>query len=160
MKENAYKQARLRAAETDPGFSTVEQAYQSLNISREKLLMIEQSAPGKRKADPNPDEVVRMAKVYHAPELLNYYCANQCPIGEGMPELMHENLDQISVHLMSALHYLTSVNDRIYSILEDGQVSESERQEFGKILNTLNKIAYSANSLELWAKKNGLTEKR
>ena len=49
-------------------------------------------------------------------------------------------------------------NDRIFAILEDGQISENEREEFSNILKTLEKISYSAGSLELWAKKIGFEE--
>lgn len=31
---------------------------------------------------PHPDEVLRMAEKYRQPNLCNYYCANQCPIGQ------------------------------------------------------------------------------
>ena len=31
---------------------------------------------------PHPEEVLMMAKQYKQPDLCNYYCANQCPIGQ------------------------------------------------------------------------------
>ena len=33
------------------------------------------------KSTAHPDEVLLMADKYKGPELCNYYCANQCPIG-------------------------------------------------------------------------------
>lgn len=158
MATNAYKQARLNAAKKDPSFSTVEHTYQQLFMSRERLLMIEQTDPNKRKADPNPEEVQLMAKVYGAPELLDHYCTHQCPMKKGNTPLLHDNLGEISANLMSSLHFLYKVDDKIHNILSDSKVVPEEVEEFKKILKALKDIAYSANSLELWAKKNGLTE--
>lgn len=31
---------------------------------------------------PHPEEVLIMADKYKSPELCNYYCSNQCPIGQ------------------------------------------------------------------------------
>ena len=99
-----------------------------------------------------------MAKVYDAPELYNYYCTNECPIDCNSQPFIYDDLDKISVRLMSALHFLENANDRIYAILEDGVISENEKEEFENILSTLEKISYSADSLELWAKKNGFKD--
>lgn len=159
MEENIYKQARLRASKKNPEFSTVERTYPKLYISREKLLMIEQNDPHKRKAIPTQDEVVVMATAYNAPQLRNYYCTHQCPVGKGETPLMYESLSEISASLMSSLHFLDRANDRIHSILRDSQITENEKAEFKQIIETLKNIAYSANSLELWAQKNGLIEK-
>ncbi len=159
MKENIYKQARLNAAKTNPNLRSVEKTYPQLFISREKLLMIEQTDPNRRSTNPNPDEVLQMSNLYNAPELCNYYCTHHCPIGKGSPELMYNNLEQITVRLMVAMHYLEDANDGIFRILEDGKVENEEREEFTKILEILSKISYSANSLELWAQKNKFKKK-
>ena len=59
---------------------------------------------------------------------------------------------------MTALHMLQNANDTIYRILEDGKISDDEKQDFANVIETLKKLSYSADSLELWAKKNGLAE--
>ena len=56
---------------------------------------------------PHPEEVLIMADKYKSPELCNYYCSNQCPIGQQyvpeikMKELPHikEELEKISVNV-------------------------------------------------------------
>ena len=35
---------------------------------------------------PHPEEVLIMADKYKSPELCNYYCSNQCPIGQRSEE--------------------------------------------------------------------------
>ena len=157
-KENIYKNARLKAAKKKSQFKNVALAFQELGIRREKLLHIEQTDSRKEMEDPSPEEVVIMAREYDAPELCNYYCTKQCPIGKGTPTLIHDNLNEISTRLMNALHFLQGADDKIYKILEDGKITDDERRDLKQIIETLNKISYSASSLELWAKKNGYVE--
>ena len=46
-------------------------------ISPERIEKIENE-----RSLPYPDEVLAMAEKYRQPSLCNYYCANQCPIGQ------------------------------------------------------------------------------
>lgn len=150
MKENIYRTARKKASEKNPDLKSLDTAQDIVCIDRLRLLKIENG-----QKCPNPEDIVAMAKVYDAPELCNYYCTNECPIDCNSQPFIYDDLDKISVRLMSALHFLDNANDRIFAILEDGQVTENEREEFENILATLHKISYSAGSLELWAKKHG-----
>lgn len=151
--ENIYRLARKKAASENTLLKSLDTAQDVLCIDRLRLLKIENG----QKA-PEPEDIAAMAKAYDAPELRNYYCAKECPLGCSSEPLIYDDLDKISVRLMSALHFLENAEDKIYAILEDGRVTENERAEFGNILDTLEKIAYSANSLQLWAKKNGFEE--
>mgnify|MGYP000624031513 CR=1 FL=1 len=45
-------------------------------ISEDRLERIENE-----KVQPAPEDVIRMSQVYNAPELCNYYCSHECPIG-------------------------------------------------------------------------------
>lgn len=151
MKEdNIYRSARKRAAQTNPLLNSLDTAQDVLCIDRLRLLKIENG-----QKLPNPEDIVSMANVYDAPELCNYYCTKECPVRCDETPLIYDDLEKISVRLMSALHFMEKANDRLFEILEDGQVSEDQRRDFVKILDTLKKVSYSADSLELWAKKNG-----
>lgn len=151
--ENIYRAARKKAAQENPFLNSLETAQDALCIDRLKLLKIENG-----QKCPNPEDVAAMAKAYNAPELRNFYCSKECPLGCDEKPFIYDDLDKISVRLMSALHFLENANDRIFAILEDGEISENEREEFANILKTLDKISYSAGSLELWAKKNGFED--
>lgn len=153
MEDNIYRKARKQAARTQPLLNNCESAQDLVYIERTKLLGIESGDK-----TPSPDDVVSMSKVYHAPELCNYYCTNQCPIGKDKPTLIYKDLNEIAVRLMSALHFLNNANDTIYRILEDGRIDDYEEEDFRKVIATLKKLSYCADSLELWAKKNGLDE--
>ena len=150
MDENIYRKARKKAAKQKPLLNNCESAQDLVYIERTKLLAIESGDK-----NPSPDDVVSMSKAYDAPELCNYYCTNQCPIGKDKPTLIYSDLNEISVRLMSALHYLQKSSDTIYRVLEDGKINDGEQEDFMKIIETLKKLSYSADSLELWAKKNG-----
>ena len=158
MEENIYKRARLAAAKTNSDLKTVEKAFPHLFISREKLLMIEQTDPKKKRTTPTPSEVEIMAQVYEAPELRDYYCTGQCPLGKHREPLKYNSLGDISASLMAALYFLDNASDRIHTILSDNRVTDEEKEDFLKSLSILKNIAYSANCLELWAKKNGFIE--
>lgn len=52
------------------------------------------------RCEPHPDEVLVMSEKYKSPELCNYYCSNQCPIGrQYVPEVKIQNLSQIVLRL-------------------------------------------------------------
>ena len=97
-----------------------------------------------------------MAEVYRAPELCDQYCTGQCPIGKDRKPLLYKDLNQISAQLTSSLYFLQSANDLVFSILEDGKIAREEQDAFRKELQLLDKVSYGAQSLKLWAKKNGL----
>ena len=155
MSENIYKKARLRAAASNASLRTVEHAHPFVCIGREKMLAIEQSDPSKKMADPEPGEVLMMAKAYNSHELCDYYCTTQCPIGKSNSPLIYDDLGKISARLMSSLHFLEAANDEIHSILADSEINDTETIKFRNIIKTLDDIVYSAESLKLWAKKNG-----
>ena len=151
MAENRYRQARKQAAEKNPLLNNSESAQDIVHIERSRLIAIE-----KGQKSPYPEEIVSMAEVYGAPELCDGYCTSQCPIGRGRRPLLYEDLNQISAQLMSSLYFLQSANDLVFSILEDGHVDQQEREAFRKVLQLLDKVSYGAQSLKLWAQKNGM----
>lgn len=54
---------------------------------------------------PHPDEVLLMAEKYKQPGLCNYYCANQCPIGQQyVPEVKIKDLSQIVLEMLASLN--------------------------------------------------------
>lgn len=155
-KDNIYRRARKKAAETNFLLNDSKNSQEFLGIDKAKLLAIENG-----KKSPHPDDVATMATVYDAPELCNFYCACECSIGKQQPVKRYEydNLSEISVKLIVSLNELEQIESRIYKILADGKISESEREEFDGIVDVLGKIAFSAESLKLWAKKHGFEKK-
>lgn len=99
----------------------------------------------------HPEDVVLMAKCYRKPGLCNYYCSNECPIGkERIPDIEFKELGQIAIETLNALNRMNKEKDRLLEIAEDGTVGPEEKKDFLVIKSTLDKIALSVRTLQLW----------
>ncbi len=118
-------------------------------ISAAKIEKIENN-----KVAVQPDDVIAMAKCYKAPELCNFYCSQECPIGQQyVPEIEVKNLTQIAVETLNSLNRMNKEKDRLLEIVEDGQVTPDEYHDFFEIKKTLEKISLSVDTLQLWVDK-------
>ena len=125
---------REKAAEMIPGFSP------------ERIEKIENG-----RIQIQPDDVMLLAEYYKAPFLCNYYCANECPIGQVhalRPE--PKELAQIAVETLNALNRMNRSTARLLEIVEDGQVRSDEYDDFVEIKEVLDRIALSVANLQLW----------
>lgn len=102
-----------------------------------------------------PDDVVALSKAYNRPELRNYYCCHQCPIGEiDAPEVndannVHKTLVEMSVSLES----INAKKMRLMEILADGKVDDTEILDLNKILEELEKISMAVEAIQIWCEK-------
>ena len=70
---------------------------------------------------PRPEEVLKMQEVYKHPELSNYYCSHECPIGkEYVPEVSEKELSQITLEMLATLNSLEKQKNRLIEITVDG----------------------------------------
>ncbi len=120
---NPFCKARIDAAKYNDSLFSKEKAAEFLGISASTLSDYEL---GVTKTVP-PDMVLKMADLYNAPELENYYCTNVCPLGGDMTKV---------------------------DIVEDGTIDESEKADLQRVLSNLEKLEQIACSLKLWVKKN------
>ena len=85
---------------------------EELNLTREEAsLLLETMAPERiekienERTIPHPDEVLLMAEKYKSPQLCNYYCANECPIGKQyVPEIKIKDLSAITLEMLASLN--------------------------------------------------------
>lgn len=148
--DNVYYKARMEAAAENDDFSSREKAAEILSIDRTRLARIELET-----ILPYPEEVVIMSKAYNAPELLNFFCARECPIGKGnVHEVTMDDLDRLTLKVLGSLKDIDSLRMALIAISEDGVVTSSEEKQFYAILDSLDKIAENANALKIWALKN------
>ena len=128
-------------------------------ISPERIERIENE-----KSSPNPDEVLQMADKYKLPRLCNYYCANQCPIGqEYVPEVKVKELSQITLELLASLNAMNSQRERLIEITVNGKIDESEIADFVHIQEELERISVIVETLQLWSERmlaNGLIDEK
>lgn len=150
-KNTIYKEARLRASENNDRLRSREGASELLDVSVGSLLNYE---TGVCKQIPT-DIVVKMAEIYNAPELMNYYCCNECLIGKCIAapvEIME--MDRITIKILASLKNIDEVKEELLDITEDGVISEDERPKLKKIIDFLEKISKESQALKIWAQKN------
>ena len=119
-------------------------------ISSDRLEKIEN-----RRLIARPDEILAIAEAYRAPGIINYYCTHDCDIGgKYINEVKPKELSQIAIETLNSLNKLNHVKDRLLEIVEDGQITEDEYDDFSAIKGNLDKIAHAVDSLQLWLDEN------
>jgi transcriptional regulator with XRE-family HTH domain len=100
---------------------------------------------------PHPDEVLAMEQGYQNPELSNYYCTHECPIGmKYVQKAELKELPQLTVELLSALHAMDEERDRLIDISVDGRVNSFERKQFDVILAKLTVLDRTIRGMRIW----------
>ena len=117
-----------------------------VHVSPERIEKIESG-----KSAPHPDEVLGMERAYRNPELSNYYCTHECPIGmKYEPEAKLAELPQLTVELVSALNALSEEKGRLIDISVDGRVNDFERRQFDLILEKLTRLESAIRGTRIW----------
>lgn len=120
-----------------------------VGITAERLEKIENE-----RSLPHPDEVLLMAEKYKQPRLCNYYCANQCPIGQQyVPEVKVKDLSQIILEMLASLNSMNKQRERLIEITVDGKISEDEILDFVAIQEELERISIAVETLQLWSER-------
>lgn len=150
---NVYFVARKRAAETwDDRLSSREGAAALIGVSESTLADYEL---GVTKVVP-VDKVALMAEFYHAPELKNMYCKNECPIGKDM-NIAVESKGIESVVLKIVQEFSTNRIDdfknTLVEIAQDGKIESREISALQMMLGWANDMEFALSQLELTAKK-------
>ena len=129
---------------------TREEASELLvTMSPERIEKIES-----QRSMPHPDEVLLMSDQYKKPELCNFYCANQCPIGQQyVPEVKIKDLSQIVLETLASLNSMQKKKDRLIEITVDGQITGEELGDFVRIQEELEKISIAVETLQLWCER-------
>ena len=103
---------------------------------------------------PHPEEVLIMAEKYKQPRLCNYYCANQCPIGQKyVPEIKVKDLSQIVLEMLDSLNSMNKQKDRLIEITVDGKITGDEIEDFVYIQEELERISIAVETLQLWSER-------
>ena len=134
---------------------------EGLKLSREAASELLESIPPERiekieneRSLPHPDEVLVMSDKYKQPSLCNYYCANQCPIGqEYVPEIKVKDLSQIVLEMLASLNSVSKQKDRLIEITADGKISCDELEDFVFIQEELERISITVETLQLWSER-------
>ena len=134
---------------------------ESLKLTREAASeLLETIAPERiekienERCLPHPDEVLVMADKYKQPSLCNYYCANQCPIGQQyVPEIKVKDLSQIVLEMLASLNAMNKQKERLIEITVDGKITGDELKDFIYIQEELERISIAVETLQLWSER-------
>lgn len=149
--DNIYCRCRKEAAKYNDKLNSREGASELLGVSPSSLADYEL---GNTKVVP-VDKVVLMADLYNAPEIKNYYCTHECPIGqETIHKLEVAEFDRLTLKVLAALRKMDSINDALIEIAADGKVNDWERPKFNEVMESLDDMAKHTQELRLWAEKN------
>ena len=106
------------------------------------------------KSNPHPDEILAMAEGYKMPELCNYYCANECAIGQKyVPEVKIKGLSQIILEMLDSLNAMEEQQRRLIQISANGKIERDEVKDFVHIQEDLERISINVETLQLWAEQ-------
>ena len=101
-----------------------------------------------------------MSECYKDPELCNYYCSHECPIGRKyVPEVKLKDLSQITLEMLASLNNMEKEKNRLIEITVDGVITEDEQEDFNKIKEELDSISLSVSALKMWIDNAILTGK-
>lgn len=134
---------------------------ESLQLTRETASELLESITPERiekieneRSLPHPDEVLVMAEKYKQPGLCNYYCANQCPIGQQyVPEVKIKDLSQIILEMLASLNSMNKQKERLIEITVDGKITGDELEDFIYIQEELERISIAVETLQLWSER-------
>ena len=137
------------------------QKREELKLTRDQASELLESIPPERiekieneRVEPHPEEILIMADKYKSPELCNYYCSNQCPIGKQyVPEVKMQDLSQIVLKMLSSLNSVQDNQKRLIDITADGIIENDELEEFVAIQGELEKISITVEALQLWSEQ-------
>ena len=150
--QNVYFRCRKEASAYNDKLSSREGASEMLGVSVSSLADYEL---GNTKVVP-VDKVVLMSDLYKAPELLNYYCQKECPIGcrRNFPTSVNE-IEKVTLSLINQAEKARDMIMRLSKIAEDGSVNDEERAEMHCIMEFLDKLSYTIAELRLLNDKTG-----
>ena len=134
---------------------------ESLQLTREAASELLESITPERiekieneRSLPHPDEVLVMSEKYKQPSLCNFYCANQCPIGQQyVPEVKIKDLSQIVLEMLASLNAMSKQKERLIEITVDGKITGDELKDFIYIQEELERISIAVETLQLWSER-------
>ncbi len=151
----------MARASTKENKNIYQTTREKLGLTREKASELLEIIPPERierieneRSAPHPDEILLMSEKYKAPHLCNYYCANQCPIGqEYVPEIKAKDLSQIILEMLASLNSMNKKKERLIEITADGKIEQDEIKDFIYIQEELERISVTVETLQLWVEK-------
>lgn len=107
------------------------------------------------KTIPKPKNVKVLADAYGTPELKWLHCSESCLLGEEIvkasEKLGNGDIYRTFFELTGAFNAIQGIQASLHSILSDNSLNPDEEEEWGRIIDVLDRITESANELKVWA---------
>lgn len=149
-KDNIFCKARLDAARYNDKLKSRAGAAEVLGYASESTISDWELGI----SVPTPEAVLKMSDLYNAPELINTYCHNLCPLGWDIPEITAQDLDRISIKALSSFQKISKTKEELLDIVSDGIISEDEQPTLNKVLSSLDELNAVTQELKAWVTKN------
>lgn len=149
-KDNIFCKARLDAARYNDKLKSRAGAAEALGYASESTISDWELGI----SVPTPEAVLKMSDLYNAPELINTYCHNLCPLGWDIPEITAQDLDRISIKALSSFQKISKTKEELLDIVSDGIISEDEQPTLNKVLSSLDELNTVTQELKAWVTKN------
>ena len=149
-KDNIFCKARLDAARYNDKLTSRAGAAEALGYASESTISDWELGI----SVPTPEAVLKMSDLYNAPELINTYCHNLCPLGWDIPEITAQDLDRISIKALSSFQKISKTKEELLDIVSDGIISEDEQPTLNKVLSSLDELNAVTQELKAWVTKN------
>lgn len=147
------REARLKAAAYNEKLATQAGAAELLDVSSPETI----GRWERDEAAPSNMNVRRMSQLYNAPELLNNYCAMQCPIGCGrFTQVQNEPFERTAIKLFNEAQGVGDIAKALLLIASDGRVRPDEVSAFQDVVKRLGSLQDVIHALQMYAEKNNL----
>ena len=148
-----YREARMRAAASNEKLATQAGAAEELEVATPETI-------GRWERDeviPSNLNVRRMAQLYRAPELVQNYCATQCPLGCGrIAPYQEECFERTAIRLFNESLDVGDLAKALLVIASDGKVNADEAEAFKNVVKRLGSLKAIIDALQVYAEKHNL----
>ena len=146
---SVYYKARMAAHSCNDRYGCRDSAAECLGIDRTRLARMELGT-----TTPYPEEILMMADAYNAPELMNYFCTHECPIGKRMvPQAEIIQLDRLTIKILNAVDGVKDIGADMGMIAGNGRVTKEEMPKLQEILDALKSVSKVAAEMQIWMQK-------
>lgn len=130
---NRYYEARMRAAKYNEKLLTRAGAVDFLpGVTEDSLKKYELDI-----TRPPNIVVALMADAYNEPELRNWYCVNECPLGKDCREIPEMPAERALIRLLNASSEIEQTIRQLSVLMEDGKLTEEEQAEVPELREKL-----------------------
>lgn len=81
--------------------------------------------------------VALMSDAYNEPELRQWYCVNECPLGKDCREIPEMPAERALIRLQNSIYEMEKITKIISLLMEDGKLDESEQQMIPELRESL-----------------------